>query len=293
MDQRGLPPLNWLRAFEAAAKTLSFTEAARDLGLTQAAVSKHVKALELNLRHPLFHRHARSLELTKSGAAYLPKVRDALDRLAVGTREVFGRRQGEALTVRCAVSFCVNWLAPRLPEFFALYPGKDIRILSSVWSDRFDPDAYDLDIQYGKGPWKGLKNHRLTREKITPLCSPAMAQKLRKPDDLRHERLLHVIGYREGWGVWLRAASASSIDAGNGLQLDTTLAAYELASQSVGVALGRSSLMQKDLESGRLVRPFDLEVDIEEAFYLLDPEPSNPHPDAAVFADWLISVAAA
>jgi LysR family transcriptional regulator, glycine cleavage system transcriptional activator len=293
MDQRGLPPLNWLRAFEAAAKTLSFTEAARDLGLTQAAVSKHVKALELNLRHPLFHRHARSLELTKSGAAYLPKVRDALDRLAVGTREVFGRRRGEALTVRCAVSFCVNWLAPRLPEFFALHPGKDIRILSSVWSDRFDPDAYDLDIQYGKGPWQGLKSHRLTREKITPLCSPALAQKLHKPEDLQHERLLHVMGYREGWGVWLRAASASGIDAGNGLQLDTTLAAYELAAQSVGVALGRSSLLEKELESGRLVKPFDLDVEIEEAFYLLDPEPANSHPDSALFADWLISVAAA
>jgi LysR family transcriptional regulator, glycine cleavage system transcriptional activator len=117
-----LPPLTWLRAFEAAARSRSFTHAAAELHLTQAAISKHVKALEQHLRQPLFIRHARSLELTKSGEAYLPSVQDALERLAAGTREVFGPRRTGVLTLRCAVAFAVNWLAPRLPAFFGRQP---------------------------------------------------------------------------------------------------------------------------------------------------------------------------
>ena len=144
-----LPPLVWLRAFEAAARHLSFTDAARELNLTQAAVSKHVKSLELHLRHALFIRRTRSLHLTKLGEAYVPKVRDAFERLAIGTREVFGGRRPQELTIRCAVSFAVNWLAPRLPSFLGKYPGKQIRILSSVWNEVLDADTYDLDIQYG------------------------------------------------------------------------------------------------------------------------------------------------
>ena len=137
-----LPPLTWLRAFEASARTLSFTQAAAELHLTQAAVSKHVKALEQHVRRPLFIRRPRGLELTKSGAAYLPKVQDAMERLAIGTREVFGQRRSSALTLRCAVSFAVNWLAPRLPDYLNRYPGKTIRLLSSVWKDAFDAERF-------------------------------------------------------------------------------------------------------------------------------------------------------
>ena len=288
MAGRSLPPLNWLRAFEAAGRTLSFTEGARELNVTQAAVSKHVKLLELHLRHQLFRRLARRLELTKSGEAYLPKVQDALDRLAIGTREVFGRRHSEALTVRCAVSFAVNWLAPRLPDYLKRYPNKPVRILSSVWSDSFDPDAYDLDIQYGKGNWSGLTSYRLTREKITPLCNRSTALRLHSPDDLRGERLLHVLGYQEGWGIWISAAGANRVDPGQGVQLDTSLTAFELAAQGVGVALGRTSLADRERTAGRLVAPFDLEVPVDEAFHLLEKRRANPHPDASQFIDWIV-----
>jgi LysR family transcriptional regulator, glycine cleavage system transcriptional activator len=287
MSDRGLPPLHWLRAFEAAARTLSFTEAARELNLTQAAISKHVKALELNLRHPLFHRHARSLALTKNGEAYLPKVQDALDRLAIGTREVFGQRHSEALTLRCAVSFNVNWLAPRLPDYLKRHPDKPIRILSSVWSDAFDAEAFDLEIQYGKGSWPGLTSHRLTRETITPLCRAEIAQKLHHPNDLQKQRLLHVMGYQEGWGIWLNKAGANDIDPGQGLQVDTSLAAFALAEHGAGIALGRSSLFPKS----SLIKPFDLEVPVEEAFFLLQSQNQNAHADAEIFSAWLIETA--
>jgi LysR family transcriptional regulator, glycine cleavage system transcriptional activator len=292
MANHDLPPLNWLRAFESAARTLSFTEAASELNVTQAAISKQIKALEASLQHPLFIRRARSLELTTSGEAYLPKVQDALDRLAIGTSEVFGRRRTEALTIRCAVSFAVNWLAPRLPDYIRRHPDRPLRILSSVWSDAFDANAYDLDIQYGKGPWPGLTSHRLTREALTPLCAPATAQRLRSPADLQHETLLHVLGYQEGWGIWLQAADVPSIDPGQGLQLDTSLTAFALAATGTGVALGRTSLSAPELATSRLVAPFALSVPVDEAFYLLAAPTTRPHPDAASFKDWLIATAA-
>lgn len=284
-----LPPLTWLRAFEASARTLSFTHAAAELHLTQAAISKHVKALEYHLRQPLFHRRPRGLELTKSGAAYLPKVQDALQRLAIGTREVFGQRRTQALTIRCAVSFAVNWLTPRLPDYLNRHPGVTIRLLSSVWNEPFDAEDIDLDIQYGTGSWPGCTSHRLTWETITPLCAPGCP--LWQPSDLRQHRLLHVLGYHEGWGIWLKAAGASGVDAGSGLHLDTSLTAFELAAQGGGIALGRSSLAGHALASGRLIAPFDLKVPIDEAFHLVEPAGGARHPNAQGFTTWLARAA--
>lgn len=289
MAQADLPPLTWLRAFEAAARTLSFTTAATELHVTQAAISKHVRSLELHLQQPLFLRRPRSLELTKSGAAYLPKVQDALDRLALGTREVFGGRKTRALTLRCTVSFAVSWLAPRLTTFLDRYPQVTLRVISSVWNDSFEKDLFDLDIQYGTGDWPGFESHRLTWEKITPLCAPdlPLRQRLTVPDDLASHRLLHVLGYQQGWGIWLNAAGARRVDPGQGVQLDTSMTAHAMAASGGGVALGRTSLAERDLAEGRLIAPFDLAVPIDEAFYLLVPKTSSAHPDADVLINWL------
>ncbi len=289
-----LPPLIWLRAFEASARTRSFSTAAAELHVTQAAVSKHVKSLELHLRQPLFLRRPRSLELTKTAEAYLPKVQDAFERLALGTREVFGQRRSQGLTLRCAVSFAVNWLAPRLPDFLARHPHIGLRVISSVWNEAFDKESFDLDIQYGNGIWTGCTSHRLTWETITPLCAPQLlSQGLHAPNDLRDQRLLHVLGYQEGWGIWLNAAGAKGVDPGQGVQLDTSLAAFAIAAQGGGVALGRASLAAQDLASGRLVAPFDLAVPIDEAFYLLEPKGGKASADLRIFVDWITAQAAA
>lgn len=285
-----LPPLTWLRAFEAAARSLSFTHAAAELNLTQAAVSKHVKALEAHLRQPLFLRHPRSLELTKSGAAYLPSVQDALERLAAGTREVFGPRRAGVLTLRCAVAFAVNWLAPRLPTFLDANPDISLRVISTVWNGPFDSDAFDLDIQYGTGLWAGFRSHRLTQERLTPVCSPDLGLTLAA--DLRGQRLLHVLGYQEGWGLWLKAAGVQGVDAGQGLQLDNSLTALELARLGGGVALGRSSLAARDLAEGRLVAPFALALASAEGFHLLEPSLGKGHAKAARLVDWITAEAA-
>jgi LysR family transcriptional regulator, glycine cleavage system transcriptional activator len=289
-----LPPLTWLRAFEASARALSFTHAAAELNLTQAAVSKHVKSLEQHLRQPLFRRLPRSLALTASGEAYLPKVQDALERLASGTREVFGPRRNGVLTLRCAVAFATNWLAPRLPAFLDRHPEVQLRVMSSVWNSGFevgpfDSEAFDLDIQYGSGLWPGFTATRLSQETITPLCAPGLG--LRRLEDLAGQRLLHVLGYQEGWGVWLKAAGAQGIDAGSGVQLDNSLTALALAEAGGGVALGRSSLAAAALAAGRLVAPFSLALPIAEGFYLLQAATARPHPAAEAFRDWLTAQA--
>lgn len=288
---RQLPPLNWLRAFEASARHLSFTQAAAELHLTQAAISKQVKLLELYLRVQLFIRNPRSLELTKTGEAYLPKVRDSFDRLAAGTHEVFGRRRSEILTIRCSVGYSVNWLGPRLPGFMARHPDLAIRVVSSVWGDEFNKERFDLDIRYGTGNWPGLAIERLTWETIMPVCAPALLQgeaAIRDFSDLKRHPLLHVLGYEEGWGIWLNAAGVKDVDTGRGLHFDTSLIAFEVAAKGAGIALGRSSMTGKELDAGRLVAPFDLKVPIDEAFYLMMPNDGTAHPDAPLFRDWLI-----
>jgi LysR family transcriptional regulator, glycine cleavage system transcriptional activator len=293
MAFESLPPLNWLRAFEAAARHLSFTHAAQELNLTQAAISKQVKLLELNLRQRLFERLPRSLALTKSGEAYFPKVRDAFERLNFGTQEVFGRQRGAVITVRCAVSFAVHWLMPRMPAFIAKHPAIKLRLVSSVWADNDIAGEFDLDIQYGTGNWPNAQSYRLTNETLVPLCAPALVHgkpALRDPVDLKKHTLLHVIGYQRGWATWLAAAGLTDMDPGRGLQFDTSLAAFELAAHGGGVALGRSSLIDQEIRSGRLIAPFDLAVPVDEAFYLITPTQSAMPHDAGLFVDWLMSL---
>jgi LysR family glycine cleavage system transcriptional activator len=294
--KRELPPLTWLRAFEASARHLSFTQAANELRLTQAAVSKQIKLLEQYLREPLFHRKPRSVMLTKAGEAYLPKVRDAFERLADGTAEVFGGKRSESLTVRVASGFAVNWLAPRISRFFATHPQTPVRIVLSVWNEPFDPDTIDLDIAYGTDGWQDCTAERLTWEALSPVCSPSLLESgrpLKVPADLRHHTLLHVLGYEEGWAMWLREAGVTDLNPGSGYQFDTSLMTFAVAAEGAGVALARTSMVTRELERGRLVRPFRLELPIDEAFYLLSPVRGGIHPDARKFRDWIIEEAQA
>lgn len=285
-----LPPLPWLRAFEVSARHLSFTSAAGELGLSQAAVSKQIKLLELKLGEPLFFRFPRSLGLTKAGEAFLPKVQDAFERLAAGAGEVFGSSRPDVLTIRCAVGFSVNWLAPRLPDFIAKHPEISLRLISSVWNEDAAEGAFDLDIRYGDGRWPGMKSERLTREHLQPVCNPALIKngQLKSPADLLQQTFIHVLGYREGWALWLKKAGVKHVLASPGLQCDTSLMAFELAAQGAGIALGRSSMVEKERAGGRLVAPFDLAVPVEEGFHLVSRDNAQSMPHAAMFQAWLL-----
>lgn len=293
--KKRLPPLNWLRAFEASARLLNFTHAAQELNLTQAAISQQLKALESQLGTALFKRLPRGLELTEAGMSYFPVVRESVERLAAATDEIFGQGHRSALIVRTSLVFFTHWLAMRLPRFRALHPQVNLRIASNIWVDDSDSDA-DLDIRYGQGRWPGLKAERLTWDTLQPVCSPSLPtpeRPLSRPLDLSRHELLHVLGYEEGWGYWLKKNRAESVDSSQGLQFDTLISALEVAELGQGVALARSSLVRHLLDSGRLIAPLANTVATQEAFYLVYAPHSMVNPDAAAFAEWLCQEALA
>lgn len=290
--KKRLPPLNWLRAFGAAAQHLSFTHAALELNLTQAAISQQIKALESQLGASLFKRLPRGLELTEAGLAYLPVVHEAVERLAAATEEIFGPGHRRVLTVRVSLVFMTQWLAQRLPQFRALHPEVGLRITSNIWGGdtRVTDAEADLEIRHGHGKWTGLKAERLTWDSLVPVCAPSLPSPQRplvSPQDLARHDLLHVLGYEEGWGYWLKKAGASQVDASQGLQFDTLISALKMAELGQGVALARSSLVQAMLASGQLVAPLAARFTTHEAFYLVYAAHSMVNPQAAAFAAWL------
>lgn len=292
---RHLPPVNWLRAFEAAARHVSFTGAAQELGVTPSAVSQQVRLLEQHLGRVLFYRLPRSLRLAEAGEAYLPLVRDAFDRLAASTAEIFGDRAGGRLKVKATAAFAVFWLMPRLPRFRALHPDVALRITTSIWSAEIPDPGIELEVRLGAGNWPGLQAERLTWDTVFPVCSPVLRDgppRLARPADLAGHTLLHVLGFREGWTQWLaRAGAAKQVDAAQGLEFDTAVTAIELALRGAGVALGRSCFVGELLATGRLVAPFDLVLPAEEAFYLVSPAGRPIGSAAERFRAWLLAEA--
>lgn len=288
--KKRLPPLNWLRSFEAAARHLSFTQAANELHLTQAAISQQIKGLESQLGTPLFRRLPRGLALSDAGLAYLPAIHEAIERLSAATDEIFGQGRPKLITIRVNLVFFTAWLAPRLAHFKALHPNIGLRFTSNIWAGEGHKEA-DMEIRYGQGTWPGMKSERLTWDELFPVCSPTLYEGTTPPNSLEalaDHTLLHVIGYEEGWGYWLRKTESSNLDTGQPLQFDTLISALEAAAQGLGFALGRSSLVEDMIASGRLIAPFGPRIATSEAFHLVYPEHTYLHPHAEAFRAWLL-----
>lgn len=289
---KGLPPLNWVRAFEAAARHLSFTHAATELNLTQAAVSNQIKGLENQLGCVLFIRLARGLELTNAGQAYLPAVQESVERLKAATEEIFGQGRSKLLTVNVNLSFFMSWLAPKMSRFVAQHPDINLRMTTSVWDSFIDDSAdNDLEIRYGHGEWRAKQADRLTWDELFPVCSPnylKTSAPLATPDDIANHTLLHVIGYEEGWGYWLRQTEHGPIEMNQRFQFDTLATALEMATHGVGLALGRTNLVDEMVKSGRLVIPLEQKVATEEAFYLVYARAKLKNPQAVAFRNWIL-----
>lgn len=293
MNKKRLPPLNWLRSFEASARHLNFTLAADELNLTQAAISQQIKGLEAQLGMTLFKRLARRLELTEAGRAYMPAVREAVERLAAATDEIFGEGRGKVITARVNLVFFTTWLAPRLARFTKPNPSINIHFSSNIWLVDQDKEA-DIDIRYGKGNWPGYKAYRLTWDELFPVCSPLLLQdepSIAPELALEKYGLLHVIGYEEGWGYWLRQTGISCVPPSKGMQFDTLITALEMAARGHGFALGRTSLVSEMLSDGRLVAPFKQTVSTSEAFYAVLPEHQYASPQTQLFLDWILEEA--
>ena len=293
---RSLPSLNGLRAFEAAARHLSFTRAAAELNVTQTAVSHQIRRLEEQLGLRLFVRRQRALQLTGEARQYLPAVSAAFADLRQATERLLRTDRNTVLTVSCLPSLAAKWLVPRLASFQESHPGIEVRIATSTRIVDFRREEFDLAIRYGKGRWPGLRADWLMAENVFPVCSPALlagVRPLRWPEDLAHHTLLHVNLYREEWLLWLTAAGLpASLAAGPGLTFDLGLMALQAAVDGLGVALGRTPFVEADIAAGRLVMPFDIALPSEAGFYIVAPEPSANAPKIAQFRDWLISVAA-
>lgn len=295
-----LPPLNALRSFEAAARHLSFTRAAAELHVTQAAVSHQIKALEDWLGIKLFRRLNRRLLLTEEGQQYLVSVRAAFDELAAGTQRLLaGDRQG-VLTVSVIPSFAARWLVPRLGRFREAHPEIDLRLAATLQNVDFMRDDVDVGIRYGAGHYPDLHATFIMPEDYFPVCSPALldgGHPLRQPSDLRHHTLLHdehVAGTPNPlWTDWLAAAGARGVRADRGPVFSDASMMIQAAIAGQGVALGRGALVRDDLAAGRLVRPFDLVLPGRYAYWLVCPKAYADRPKVAAFREWLLKEATA
>ncbi|WP_338567882.1 LysR family transcriptional regulator [Pseudomonas canadensis] len=253
-------PLNALRAFEASARNLSFTRAAIELCVTQAAVSHQVKSLETQLNVTLFKRLPRGLMLTSEGETLLPVVRDSFDRIAQTLSQFEGGHYREVLTVGAVGTFAVGWLLPRLPEFQARYPFIDLRL--STHNNRVDVAAEGLDyaIRFGAGAWHGTDACELLAAPLTVLCVPLLAEQLHAPQDLLKHTLLR--SYRtDEWNLWFQAAGLPADTlVPRSIVFDSSLAMMEAALQGIGVALAPAMMFSRQLESDVIRQPFDVGI---------------------------------
>jgi LysR family glycine cleavage system transcriptional activator len=287
-----LPSLNGLRAFEAAARHLSFTNAASELNVTQTAISHQIRRLEEELGLRLFVRQNRALALTPQAKAYLPGVRAAFNDLRLATDRLLRRDDDHVLTVSTLASLAAKWLLPRLSKFQESHPGIDVRITTSTGLVDFRSGDVDAAIRYGRGNWSGLRADWLMADELFPVCSPALLKSgkpLRCPEDLANWTLLHSSGgYDDDWRLWLTAAGLpADISKQPGLSFDLILMTVQAAIDGYGVAMGRTSYVEADIASGRLVVPFKITLPADAGFYLVSPEGKTDPPKLVSFRQWL------
>jgi LysR family transcriptional regulator, glycine cleavage system transcriptional activator len=291
---RRLPPLNALKTFEAAARQESFTRAAAELCVTQGAVSHQIKALEADLGLKLFHREHQRLVLTEAGTDYLVVVRDAFDRIAVGTERLRERQGSGVLTVSTSPNFASKWLVHRLARFATAHPDIDLRISASMHHVDFAREEVDLAIRHGDGEANGLHVTRLCAEELVVVCSPKLTagkSALRKTADLTRATLLHTNDRKE-WARWFAVAGVKNADASRGPIFNQASMAIDAAVDAQGVALARTALAIGDLNAGRLVRPFPLALPVPYAYWIVCPKATAMLPKIITFRDWLLIEAA-
>ena len=287
---RRLPPLTSLRAFEAAGRHLSFTKAAAELTVTQAAISHQVKALEEHLDVALFLRLPRQLELTKAGKLLLPVVRDAFNRISESVAELHKDVANAALTVRLAPSFAAKWLSPRLDDFRQKHPQIDLSLTHSNEPADFKRQAIDIAITYGKGDWRSVVADPVLSIDFFPVCSPSFMRgdhPLTDPANLTHYTLLHDTNHNN-WSDWLALAGIEDIDPARGTVVDDTNVLIQAAVDGIGIALGSSHFVADRLASGRLVKPFDTVMHSDYAYYVVCPRKHLKRPEVNVFKTWLL-----
>jgi LysR family transcriptional regulator, glycine cleavage system transcriptional activator len=295
-----LPSLDSLRAFESAARHLSFTKAGEELHVTQSALSHRINALEDELGIKLFRRLTRKMELTPAGETLAAGVRRGLAEISRAVAAIDHKTGAEPLTVSALPSFATRWLVPRLPRFRNVCPDVEVRISADPALVNLQANEADLAVRFGLGIYPGLHVVKLMGDSVFPVCSPRLIAErgaINHPSELVDWPLLHDMptehdGSGSGWSHWLRHVGAGDLAGAEGLRFNQALLALEAAANGLGVALVRRSLIGDDLASGRLVRLLPFEVPTTFAYFFVCLPAAIDRPAVDAFCKWVVAEAA-
>ena len=300
MERRRLPPLNALRAFEAAARHLNFSRAADELAVTPGAVSQQIQNLEDYVGAALFKRTPKGLLLTDAAQTALPALREAFDRLAEAASLLTAAVDGRRLTVSVAPSFAAKWLVPRLGFFEAEHPLVDVWLSADMEVVDFALGEIDLAIRYGAGRYPGLEVVKLMSETVIAVASPTLleANPLIAPGDLAHHILLHdgspdADDSCPDWSMWLAARGIKGVDGTRGPRFNQSSLVIEAAVGGRGVALAKRALAQADLDAGRLIAPLQIATEVDFAYFVVHPKAKGRLPQVKAVVNWITAQAAA
>lgn len=291
-----MPPLNALRAFEAAARKLSFTKAADELNVTPGAISQQIRQLEDFAGSPLFKRTGRSVLLTDSAQATLPLVRDAFEKISEAGRVMQAPARKGRVMVSCAPSFAAKWLAPRLEAFHRAHEGIEAWVSADMGLTDFSTADADIAIRYGGGNYEGLKSEKLLDETVVPVCSPSLLEgehPIRTPADLARHTLLHDESQENDpscpdWANWLTARNVLGVQSRRGPRFNQAVLVIEAAISGQGVALAKRAVAERDLNAGRLVAPFiDGTTPIDFSYWIVWPKGRHLSADVRAFLKWI------
>ena len=285
MPDTPLPPLNWLRAFEAAARHLSFTQAAAELNVTQSAVSQHVRSLEAFLGRELFIRRTRALHLTEAGANYLPTIREAFGLLASGTRAFRGGDRGRSLLVQCNLAFSVFWLAPRLAGLLEAHPWLLLNLTTPIWDPERSARSAEMEIRYGRPGEMSDAAIRIAHDRYYPVCRPGYAE---GDSAWARSPLFDCSGVMENWETWL-ASQGRRMPTGKQIHLGSTyVVSVGAALHGAGLAMAHDTVASDLLDSGALVRPCTHSVPMSAAYFLTAPPRHGETPASRAFIQWIL-----
>lgn len=289
---RRLPPLNSLRAFEAAARNNSFAAAAEELFVTASAVSHQVKTLEEYLGVLLFSRNKRKVELTPAGEQYLTMIKHALDEIEIATQRLTTYQESNVVQISVAPNFLTRWLMPHMARFQELYPDIELQINASMGLIDFNRSSTDMAIYYGNGEWNDIETHFLRKVMLVPVCSPTLMtgrNPLTDINNLRYHNLIYVSKRKWEWQDWMEQAGVGGMIPKGSLQMSSGQLATAAAQEGLGVALADSTLTSREIASGRLVRPFEIQLDTQKAFYLVYRKNRPLTAGMKAFKEWIMA----
>ncbi len=287
-----MPPLNALRSFESAARLGSFNKAAEELYVTPSAVSHQVKSLEEFLGLKLFRREKRRVLLTSAGEKYLASVEHALDELDSATRRLMSSPNAGAVNLSVAPAFLTRWLVPRLAQFQLDCPEVELRLSASNGLIDFAHSDTDMAVYVGSGEWRHVEKHFLRNMVLVPVCSPRLLKgpkPLKQPADLLSHTLIHVESRLDEWPQMLEEARIQKMGPSKGLTFSNTSLALSAAMEGVGIALADRELVEREVEYGQLVIPFDICLDTHKAFYLVYQKNRTLTHGMEAFRDWVLA----